>query len=75
MKIKSVREWGFKELLLILLFTIVILSNMSDLLEDGIHREDAWLKILTIVLSFWGIMMLSSIIMKQSKEMTSLRSL
>lgn len=68
MLIKSISKWDVKDLLLIFLFTIVLLANVSDLIEDGIHQEDLWLKVLTIALSLWGILMLFRLIKKHGKD-------
>ena len=72
MKIKPLKDWDYKNLLLILLFAIVILANLSDLIEDGFYQEDVWLKTLTIVLSFWGIIMLFRLIRKHGKDIDRL---
>lgn len=68
MLIKSIRKWAIKDLFLIILFGIVLLANLSDLVEDGMHREDGWLKLLTIALSLWGIFMLLQLIKKHGKD-------
>ena len=74
MLIKSIRKWDVKGFFLIMLFTIVLLTNMSDLIEDGLYKEDAWLKILTIALSLWGILMLFRLIKRHGKEIDVLNS-
>ncbi len=68
-KILTTTKWNVKELLMIFLFVIVILANLSDLFEDGLQREDSWLKILTIALSLWGIIMLIRLIKKHNNDM------
>jgi DNA-binding CsgD family transcriptional regulator len=60
------------DLALITLFLIVIIANTMDLIEDGFYRDDAWLKLLTVVLSLWGVTMLIRMIKDQSKEMSAL---
>jgi DNA-binding CsgD family transcriptional regulator len=61
-------SWKIKEIVLITLFSIVIFVNTADFLEDGINQEDAWLKLLTIGLSFWGIIMLFRLLKHRSNE-------
>ena len=72
MNVKLLNEWDYKDLLLIILFIIVIFANLSDFFEDGFNQEDAWLKLLTVGLSLWGIMMLIRLMKQRMDEILDL---
>jgi len=64
-----------KDIILILMLSIVIIINTTDFLKD-IRQGDEWLhiglEILTVCLSIWGIVMLIDSIKKRSLEIDSL---
>lgn len=62
-----------KDIILITIMLIVIISNSSDLVEDGLYQEDSWIKVLTIGLSLWGTIVLFRLIKQRKKEIESLQ--
>jgi len=72
MNVNLLKELDFKDLLLLILFVIVIFANLSDFIEDGFNQEDAWLKLLTVGLSLWGITMLIRLMKRQMDKILTL---
>ena len=67
-----IQRQNIKEIVIIILFLIVVIINISDFFEDGIYQEDAWIKLLTTGLSLWGIIMSLRQMKTRSNEISGL---